>query len=1382
MMWSSLLLLAVTVLISTSAQQVSFVKTNESAFEHCPGQPCLTLEQYAQQGKTFFKTGTTFIFLPGNHTLESTVNLTSLSAVTFIANDSDSIVIIACRNAFIRCENVKNLTIRGLVFELLTSSREYSALMFHSSTGILISKSSFQGSGKGNTIGSRAVHSEYSVLNILSCYFDGNTGDSGGAILAVNSNVTLSGNVFTRNKAIEYGGAIFALESYIRINEYVSNLSDNTTAGAGKLLDRIALENHITQPGTAMYSNNEAEENGGALCLADSSALLSGRVIKFINNSAKYGGAIFIIQQRFASHLATNTEYLYFTGNLGSTYKHAVIYSKFASLSFGEGANNNHYFLNNTPAAIFCQGEGNTVNISGNSYFINNGYYSYLAGGAIRILGPEFFLTGNATFHNSRAKYYGGAISLDVCNATFDGENIEFRNNAASEGGAIYSTDSHLIISAKQLVFLDNTALKTGGAIKMYNVFPNSAMITGNFVNNSASECGGAVSIVAVNNVTIINIVATGNSECALCVASSRVVFTGSTIISNNSGKFGGGVNSRNSIILFTDNIEFGYNKALLGGAMYSTYGEVVFQKGVRNSVAQFMHNRADRDGGVLYVTGTNVTLKRLVHYEFNSAQNGGVIYFNTGARLNLDRQFGAIFSASFNEASEYGGVLYHEDQATFVQCDFIDKEVVTDILPFCSLQLLFPRNDFVPPATSYMNSAKRGNFIYGGLLDRCRLKINLGKNKNAVTALEYLDLFSIFTNLTDEMASSPYQLCFCERNSINVTYNCSAGKSFSVYRGQLLRISLIALDQMTTAVSAQVTAITNSTAQLELGQNPQILPQNCSNLTYNFYSTKAHEQVILYPDGPCHDSGLASAVLNLTILPCPDAFTLSASGERCECEKRLKDYGAQCVINDTIYITKEDSSNFWMSNFSINGIYQGLVLYKNCPFEYCKRRSVRVTLDNLDIQCGYNRSGVLCGKCADNHSLLLSSFECQICSNNYLAMLVLFAAAGIILVIFLSVLRITVATGMVNSIILYANIVQVNKSILFTGNEKNIFTVFIAWLNLDLGFQTCFYNGMNAYTQTWLQFAFPLYVWTIISMIIVISRYSVTLSKLIGHNPIAVLATLLLMSYTKVLKIVIEVYASVNLEYPDNKTVTVWLKDGNMPYLQSWHLLLTVVTSLVLVFLFLPYTLLLLLGYKLYRFSGRKHMRWLNRLKPLLDSYYAPYKTHTRYWTGFLLLVRCALYIVFSYNSLGATNNSLLAIIITFTTVVIIAWLSISIYEKLLLNITEASMYLNLIILSAATLAGANTTPLVSSLVGVVFVAMIGVIIYHFHIHFTAKSIICLHISEKLASIKETMKARTTTTPLPLDIPVNASSHDQHRIVTKSVLNLREPLLDDPQ
>jgi hypothetical protein len=502
-------------------------------------------------------------------------------------------------------------------------------------------------------------------------------------------------------------------------------------------------------------------------------------------------------------------------------------------------------------------------------------------------------------------------------------------------------------------------------------------------------------------------------------------------------------------------------------------------------------------------------------------------------------------------------------------------------------------------------------------------------------------------------------------------------------------------------------------------------------------------------------------------------------SGDECVCEEKLQLLDAECVISeDEIYILRKAGSTFWLSALYSNETYQGLILYPICPVEFCATRAVQITLSHPDAVCNLGRSGVLCGACAHNYSLLLGGSTCGICSNSYFALLLPFAAAGIGLVAFLSLLRLTVSTGTINSIILYANIVQANKSQFFP-TSTNILTVFIAWMNLDLGFHTCFYNGMDAYAQTFLQFVFPVYVWIIISLIIVASRYSITLTKLIGHNPVAVLATLLLMSYNKILKIIIEVYSFERLQYPGGKTVAVWLRDANVSYLESKHLLLTVVTTLALIFIFLPYTILLLVGYKLYRFSGRKYYRWLNRLKPLLDSYYAPYNKHTRYWTGFLLLIRCALYIVFSLDSLGATNtdNSIIA---TFTVIIVIAWLSVKIYKSFYANAIEASVYLNLIILAVFS----PSQVLVHLLVAVVFTTAIGITVYHFYIQYIAKSTLWLKTTAWLVSSVKILKDRgrsdaTEPTPLPLLPPTNASSHHPIKFVSKTVINLRESLLE---
>ena len=235
-----------------------------------------------------------------------------------------------------------------------------------------------------------------------------------------------------------------------------------------------------------------------------------------------------------------------------------------------------------------------------------------------------------------------------------------------------------------------------------------------------------------------------------------------------------------------------------------------------------------------------------------------------------------------------------------------------------------------------------------------------------------------------------------------------------------------------------------------------------------------------------------------------------------------------------------------------------------------------------------------------------------------------------------------------------------------------------------------------------------------------------------------------------------------------------VLLKDGNIPYLQSKHLFLTVIISLVFIFIFLPYTLLLLSGYKLYRYSNTKYFRWVNKVKPLLDSYYAPYKKQTRYWTGFLLLVRCVLYIVFSLE--WDTSKSLLAIITVFTGIASLAWLSGRIYTNFYIDIIEASIHLNLIILSSLTLGNINRQALSYTLVGIVFATMIGIILCQFYHLYISKSARWLKIKSKIQQNVQHPKTLTET-----DTPsANATSENPPKEVSKTFIELRELLLEN--
>ena len=72
--------------------------------------------------------------------------------------------------------------------------------------------------------------------------------------------------------------------------------------------------------------------------------------------------------------------------------------------------------------------------------------------------------------------------------------------------------------------------------------------------------------------------------------------------------------------------------------------------------------------------------------------------------------------------------------------------------------------------------------------------------------------------------------------------------------------------------------------------------------------------------------------------------------------------------------------------------------------------------------------------------------------------------------------LDLTVEGGTINGLIFYANI-HVFRDIFIPFKQTTFSAVFISWLNLELGIDTCFVEGMDAYSKVWIQILFPAYV-----------------------------------------------------------------------------------------------------------------------------------------------------------------------------------------------------------------------------------------------------------------------------------------------------------------
>ena len=203
------------------------------------------------------------------------------------------------------------------------------------------------------------------------------------------------------------------------------------------------------------------------------------------------------------------------------------------------------------------------------------------------------------------------------------------------------------------------------------------------------------------------------------------------------------------------------------------------------------------------------------------------------------------------------------------------------------------------------------GNFLYGGLMDRCIVR-SFYETPFAQFALTVRsDADGGARNIT----SKPYEFCLCPYLLLSKIKGfsrvfCQRLQSVQIYRGQMFTVSLQAITLMGTT-STTVTAITSSRARLEIYQTSQPLPDYCHSLPYTLYSTDSHEELVLYPDGPCRDTGNSRVVIDITLLPCPDGFT--QSGELCTCEERLQHYRVNCTIDDVPYFTKIMDSNFWI-------------------------------------------------------------------------------------------------------------------------------------------------------------------------------------------------------------------------------------------------------------------------------------------------------------------------------------------------------------------------------------------------------------------------------------------------------------------------------------
>ena len=341
------------------------------------------------------------------------------------------------------------------------------------------------------------------------------------------------------------------------------------------------------------------------------------------------------------------------------------------------------------------------------------------------------------------------------------------------------------------------------------------------------------------------------------------------------------------------------------------------------------------------------------------------------------------------------------------------------------------------------------------------------------------------------------------------------------------------------------------------------------------------------------------------TLLHCPKGFSLYLEGY-CQCDTILSSHIpslSYCNIDDQ---TIPRPANSWISAHTVNNSHSYNVSL-HCPFDYCLPHLSHLNLSTPDSQCQFNRSGLLCGQCQQGLSAVFGSSQCKQCSNVYLLIIIPIGIAGLVLVLLLFVLNLTVTDGNINAFLFYVNVISINIPTFLTDNNTITTHTFISLANLDLGITTCFYNGMDNYAKMWLQLMFPAYLILIAAVFIIASRHSAKIQQITACKALPVLATLFLLSYTKVLLAVSRTlfFYSTITHLPSNHTTVLGSIDAMVP-LFGLRFIILFIACFILFIVLIPFNILLVFTRQLSRF---RRINYFN-CKPL---YWMLIKVHTR-------------------------------------------------------------------------------------------------------------------------------------------------------------------------
>jgi len=562
-------------------------------------------------------------------------------------------------------------------------------------------------------------------------------------------------------------------------------------------------------------------------------------------------------------------------------------------------------------------------------------------------------------------------------------------------------------------------------------------------------------------------------------------------------------------------------------------------------------------------------------------------------------------------------------------------------------------------------------------------------------------------------------RICHCPLNGY---INCSIDLLGPVYPGQMLQLKLCmpeAKENYFVYVEVHAKSLPSSACKLA-NQAELINIMGNSSTTVNFtIMSQSYEECELFLTAKADHYNLYDGFL-VQLLPCPVGFTFHNG--ICDCDPLLSNSIEKCYID---YSAIRRPANTWITaHRQTNNSTKYLI--SDCPMDYCLPYSSNINLLHPHLQCQFNRTGILCSQCQHSLSMVFASSRCMECTNLHILITIIVIVAGIALVVLLYLLNITITIGNINGIIFYANIVSINDSVFF--NAFKPLKVFISFVNLDLGIETCFYNGMDSYAKMWLQLFFPLYLIIITVSIIIASHHSSRILRLTYTRSLPVLATLFLLSYNGVLRTVLTVLFSYSTitHLPSGHQQIVWSIDASVPLFGLKFTLLFII-CLVL------FLILALFNITLFFCRNFLHLKVINCFKSLLVAFQSSYKNKHFYWIGLRIFTR---------NLFFALHVFEIKLRLVLSTAVLMLFTAYQGYvhpnKNSLVNIQELLLLLNLTVMYAVSYLNISNISIIVTniMISLAFIHFCTIVLHHFLSYTSCGGVVLRAIKEMLIKL----------------------------------------------